>query len=368
MTPKVSIIVPCYNVEQYLERGIGSLSRQTLGDIEIICVNDASTDGTLRLLETLALMDMRITVINLKKNGGVSNARNTGINKAKGEYIGFLDPDDMVDFDFCQKLYDAAKKDETDMAVANLKCHKFHLIDKKIVEYVETNPKWRPIEFIASNLFFFTGHYAAIYRRKFLKENKLEYPTELSNGEDHIFEKRCILALHCKHGRYTVVPQTFYHHIRRLGSLDSCFFNMRQLSANLDAVKMALEMLNNAPGVSERDYNLFIVPRVSYLFTGLLERVTSQKSFELIAETLVNMYKNMKYHGELSKNIPDATMFALLAAENTEQLAKHLAIIVKYIVRKYKLFGFINIMTTGERYNCKTYWLFGRIKLWQIKL
>ncbi|MBP1744960.1 MAG: epsJ 2, partial [Firmicutes bacterium] len=86
---RVSVVIPVYNVEKYLDEGIESVRRQTLEDIEIILVNDGSTDGSLRICREHAAKDSRITVID-KPNGGVSTARNAGLEAASGEYIGFI--------------------------------------------------------------------------------------------------------------------------------------------------------------------------------------------------------------------------------------------------------------------------------------
>ncbi len=112
---KVSIIVPVYNVEKYLRECLDSLVGQTLKDIEIIVVNDGSSDNSLQILEEYAAGDVRIKVIN-QENAGVSVARNRGINCAVGEFVGFVDSDDWVDLDFCEKLYLAAKGDAADIA------------------------------------------------------------------------------------------------------------------------------------------------------------------------------------------------------------------------------------------------------------
>lgn len=93
MAVSVSIIVPCYNVAPYVDACMDSLVRQTLRDIEIICVNDGSTDGTPVLLHAWEERDSRVRVID-RENGGLSVARNTGMELASGEYIGFVDPDD----------------------------------------------------------------------------------------------------------------------------------------------------------------------------------------------------------------------------------------------------------------------------------
>ena len=96
---KVSVVVPCYNVEKYVSKCLQTLCNQTLQDIEIICVDDKSTDSTLDILQQYAAQDSRIQVQCNKSNRGVSFSRNIGLQYAHGEYVGFVDPDDYVDFD-----------------------------------------------------------------------------------------------------------------------------------------------------------------------------------------------------------------------------------------------------------------------------
>ncbi|MDR0968825.1 MAG: glycosyltransferase [Holosporaceae bacterium] len=114
MTPKVSVIVPIYNVEKFLADCLNSVVNQTLKDIEIICVNDGSTDGSRKILEEFAAKDGRFVVID-QENKGQGAARNLGLDIAKGEYIGFVDGDDWIELDFFEKLYNAAKKYNADM-------------------------------------------------------------------------------------------------------------------------------------------------------------------------------------------------------------------------------------------------------------
>ncbi len=105
----ISVIVPVYNTKEYLERCVNSLLAQTYGDMEIILVDDGSTDGSGRLCDEFAAKDPRIRVAH-KENGGSSSARNLGISLAKGEYIGFVDSDDYVDADMYERLYDALQE------------------------------------------------------------------------------------------------------------------------------------------------------------------------------------------------------------------------------------------------------------------
>lgn len=121
---KVSIIVPFFNTEKYIEKCLNSLVNQTLSDIEIICVNDGSTDNSMITVRRFALKDSRIKIIeqqNLKQGA----ARNNGMKIAQGEYIGFVDSDDWVDLDYFERLYNAAKKYDSDIA---LRC--FNLLRK----------------------------------------------------------------------------------------------------------------------------------------------------------------------------------------------------------------------------------------------
>ena len=103
----VSIVVPVYNVEKYLWECLYSLKEQSYKNIEVIMVNDGSTDGSRDICEKIC-EDKRFILIN-KKNGGLSSARNAGIDVARGEYITFVDSDDFVDQDFVQRLYDSVK-------------------------------------------------------------------------------------------------------------------------------------------------------------------------------------------------------------------------------------------------------------------
>ncbi len=113
---KVSIIVPVYNSEKYIEKCLNSLINQTLKEIEIIIVNDGSTDNSLEIIRKFS--DSRIKIID-KANGGQSSARNKGLETVCGEYIGFIDSDDWIDLDYYEKLYSAAVKYDADIAMAD---------------------------------------------------------------------------------------------------------------------------------------------------------------------------------------------------------------------------------------------------------
>lgn len=116
---KVSIVIPVYNVEKYLRQCLDSVVNQTLKDIEIICINDGSTDGSLEILKEYEKKDSRIRLIN-KENEGISAARNQGMELAQGEYISFIDSDDWIDENYLEALYTAAKKYYSDIACSSI--------------------------------------------------------------------------------------------------------------------------------------------------------------------------------------------------------------------------------------------------------
>ena len=113
-TPRVTVLVPIYNVEEYLPKCLLSLSNQILDDMEVICLNDGSTDNSLDIIKDFAKKDPRIKIVN-KKNTGYGDTMNKGIKLASGEYIGIVEPDDYVDPDMFIEMYALAKKHDADI-------------------------------------------------------------------------------------------------------------------------------------------------------------------------------------------------------------------------------------------------------------
>ena len=138
MSPKVSIIVPVYNVEKYLKHCLDSLINQTMQDIEIICVNDGSKDNSLAILEDYVKRDKRIILLN-QSNRGVSVARNNALKQVRGEYYMFVDSDDWIDANACEVAYNCAIKENADCLmfsyIKEFGSHSIvnHLFDKKYI-------------------------------------------------------------------------------------------------------------------------------------------------------------------------------------------------------------------------------------------
>ena len=132
---KISVIVPVYNVEDYLKECLDSIINQTLKEIEILCIDDCGTDNSIDILREYSKKDNRIKIISHKENKGLGPARNTGINEAKGEYISFIDSDDFISKDYYENLYNTAKKYDSDIVnTLNIKFYK----NKKLRKFIYT--------------------------------------------------------------------------------------------------------------------------------------------------------------------------------------------------------------------------------------
>ncbi|MFR2551722.1 MAG: glycosyltransferase [Clostridioides difficile] len=117
--PKISIIVPVYNVEKYLEKCVRSILAQTFTDFELILVDDGSLDSSGAMCDQFAEQDQRVKVIH-KENGGLSDARNAGIELATGEYLGFVDSDDYIADDMYELLYTNIVKEDADLSICGI--------------------------------------------------------------------------------------------------------------------------------------------------------------------------------------------------------------------------------------------------------
>ncbi|MEI0611003.1 glycosyltransferase family 2 protein [Brachyspira pilosicoli] len=191
----ISVMILVYNVEKYLRNCLDSVVNQTYKDLEIICINDGSTDNSLSILEEYAAKDKRIKIIN-KKNAGVSAGRNDGIENATGEYLFCVDSDDYIDKDFAEVFYNNAKKNNSDLVILS----NFWGLDKRVTKEFHS-------ALISWSMFIKTS---------ILKENKhLRFPLNVQPGEDAIFSHK--LLMYTKNVSYEY--NTHYHYIKREGQV-----------------------------------------------------------------------------------------------------------------------------------------------------
>lgn len=235
---KVSIIVPVYNVEQYLRKCLDSLINQTLKDIEIICINDGSTDNSRVILQEYAMKDNRIKVRS-QENAGVSNARNNGLKIAKGEYIGFCDSDDWIEANFYEKLYNSATKYNADIAATNI----IKVRKNKFRKFLSFNSTGIYEDFKEKLEICDIPDYSyimnKIYKTLPLKESKLLFE-EGRTYEDMIFSVQILLYLK----RLVTVPDTNYYYLSRNNSIVHTRENDRDSESAMKFVKDFLKSHN----------------------------------------------------------------------------------------------------------------------------
>jgi len=213
MKPKVSIVMPIYNVSKYLKEALDSVVNQTLKDIEIICVNDGSTDNSLDVINEYANRDKRIKVID-KINTGYGHSMNIGIDNATGEYLGILEPDDYIKLDMYEKLYNIANKENLDVVKADfyrvtstkdgyIKDYQNICFDKKYYrKIIDPSTDKKVFKFIINT---WTGIYSMKFINKFnIRHNETPGASFQDNG--FWFQTFCYAK------RIYFVNEAFYHY------------------------------------------------------------------------------------------------------------------------------------------------------------
>lgn len=251
---KISIIVPIYNVEQYLDKCLKSLIAQTYKDIEIICVDDCSTDASLKIAKSYAKKDSRIKIIKHKKNSGISKTRNTGIKNSNAPYLMFCDPDDWYELEMCEKMLNAIKNNNADMAICGV----------NIIYEVDSNLKKSDIKsfnirdevLTSSSIKLYNIHCGVpfkIFKRKIIKKNNIYFPEGLKY-EDIFFSNVYYLFT-----KYIIcMSDKLYNYRRRADSIMNTSFKGIS-NTSLDMIKIALRYFDyiKEHKLYEKQYNYF---------------------------------------------------------------------------------------------------------------
>lgn len=177
-SPKISVIVPVYNVEQYLSCCIESILAQTFQDFELLLIDDGSTDKSGNICEEYATKDKRVRVFH-KENGGVSSARNLGLDNACGEWVCFVDSDDSIAKEYVATLF-VDDLTETSLVIMNY-------LDCLNVKDIRLSGKEMAKYFVESKLIQGTGPYCKLFNRSILNENGITFNAHIQMGEDGLF-------------------------------------------------------------------------------------------------------------------------------------------------------------------------------------
>lgn len=227
--PLVSVIVPVYKVEKYIERCVESLLKQTLQDIEIILVDDGSPDNSGIICDKMQAADKRIKVVH-KSNGGLSSARNAGLQIATGEYVGFVDSDDDVELDMYEKMYTIAKHENVDFVMSDymrvLESGKVYLKTLEIASGRYDKEKIRkeiyPQLIMGENLDYgpLLSVWHCLYRKEFLDKYQLHFDEEVRWSEDNIFSA---FVGYYADSFYYMKGQGLYHYYQNPGTITTTY-------------------------------------------------------------------------------------------------------------------------------------------------
>ncbi|MBQ5823850.1 MAG: glycosyltransferase [Clostridia bacterium] len=224
--PQISIVIPVYNVEAYISACITDILNQTFSDFELILVNDGSTDSSGSICDEFARIDNRIRVIH-KKNGGASDARNCGIDVAKGDWIMFFDSDDCFEPNIVQTLYETAQRENADMAVCSIDLFNEDYLEEK---YIPDHFAVTPGIFSGSEILS-TGRIPTIYVTPWCKIFKKALFDNLRYTVGRICEDEAIIHRILHRCKKIVVTSDILYHYRQLQNSVSHTVSPKRLDA-----------------------------------------------------------------------------------------------------------------------------------------
>lgn len=286
MKPLVSIIVPVYNVKDYVLKCLESLARQSYEQIEIIVVNDGSTDGSGEICDEFSCDEEKVKVFH-KKNGGLSSARNYGIKKAKGEYICLVDSDDWVKKDFVAMMVEVAEEEDADVMV----CGYNGLVpEQKVLSGEKATVKLlteqENMEIIAWN---------KMYRR--LLFDDVSYP-EGENYEDTLTTYKLL----SKAEKVVYVPESLYVYRERVGSIMKEGKKEEKLMAREKAAREAIDFFKDSSELEEASWIAMLTAKlawVDFAISGKVEKKYLNEGMDWVRKNKEKLLNN-KY---LSKKL-----------------------------------------------------------------
>lgn len=297
---KLSIIVPVYGVEKYIDKCLNSLVKQSLKKIEIIVVNDGTKDNSQKIIDKYVKKYPDKIKSYIKENGGQGSARNYGLKKATGEYIGYVDSDDFVEKDMYKKLYNKAKENNYDIVV----CGNYNVSEdyqnKNIDAFI--NNYNTDLE----NIFF--GKMAVwnkIYKRDILIKNKLEFKEKVWY-EDLAFTLKAIM----NSNTFAFIDEPLYDYLIREGST----MNNSNVQRNLEILDAFNDILSYIQHNKKEEYFSKIeFLAIDHIYISAIVRVLKAEADDKVKRETINKlldymnkkfpnYKNNKYINTLSKN------------------------------------------------------------------
>ena len=237
--PKVSVIIPVYNTEKYLKKCLDSIVAQTLQDIEILCIDDGSTDSSLEILWEYARKDARFKIYQNLENKGLSYTRNVGMDHACGEYIQFVDSDDWIEPDTMERLYTTANDNQLDLLKYLSNRLKKDLFSDSIANKVFPTGRDMLISLICQP-YSGVGVWILFLNRNFIEKNHLRFAPEVRYGEDVLFTFQTLLSAQ----KCMCVNERKYIYSKRYGSLVTGSLSDEKLFLRVYVLKELLKIIS----------------------------------------------------------------------------------------------------------------------------
>lgn len=305
MRKKISIIIPVYNTEKYIEKCVLSALHQTYSNLEIICIDDGSTDRSGDILDELAKNDNRMIVIH-QKNMGESGARNTGLKIASGDYIGFMDCDDWIESTMYEELANALENVNADMAIASWYCDDENgskaIVNKKNVEksvfnrnqlmyYVYQRDSYRAFAYMWDKLYKKTLFYDS-------NKNLILFDENLQLGGDVLYLAKLVLNTE----RAIYVNKAFYHYIQRKDS--GCHTKkIERLDDWIKAYQYIIHMFENEK--IKKEIIDYVKRFMAYHSSNFAQIAYEQKNREALKRFQLYMVQYKQEYINLNKEFPD---------------------------------------------------------------
>jgi glycosyltransferase involved in cell wall biosynthesis len=287
--PKVSVIMPVYNSGNYLTKAVNSILTQSLEDIELILIDDGSTDGSSKHCDEFANKDGRIIVIH-QENTGICNARNNALTIAKGEYIAFCDHDDEYCPDLLLYSYEAAIKVDADIVKFGsnelqirgdkIVAEKRHVIPHKFFSRKEVVENF----FELYNLQILVSVWDGIYKREFIESNNISFDENFkSGGEDIDFMYKALVKVN----RIVLLPEIFYIHYLRFGFSTSTKIDLNKLNNIRMFPKLFNHCLNGLNIEVEKEKEFYTYFWVKDIFGSLMHILSNPNLNILVKEKII---------------------------------------------------------------------------------
>lgn len=339
---KISIIIPVYNAEKYIESCVNSLLQQTYKNIEIICIDDCSTDSSLYLLKQIAQTDNRVIVIESSKNGGAGAARNLGLSAVSGDYLMFCDNDDTYSADMCKVMLDTITEKNVDLVCCkpNIYFEDDYKHENDVLRYIESIPLEKQNLNYKNKTDINVVLWNKIFKTNIIKKYNIQFPNGI-NHEDDIFVFQYLAVI----DKYFGLDKKLYNYmVRKTSCMATSYYNQVKKDRQCDKIKglsyffiflVTNELYKINKLFFEKCANIEIYNCVSYLDKNdkinALEMIEAYIKNKKLPETILKSAIYIIHNNQLPK------YNKILSIEKTDDYIYIKIFSLKIRIRRYKI-------------------------------